>query len=316
MRLNYGDSGFAGSLSSRSAKANNQDSQERYSSMGLPVKQTPLDWLSQLGHITLGRRVIAGEDDWLLGPIGQPQEGIEQFIGRIAGQEKLWIKEDAAVSGLLPEIAAWPLAIKPEIVDFYLRTTAYQIDVRTAWKPPFGVFGALISRFYGRRVQQLNLPATSGEGALLLNSRLIDLVDAADRPVYTIWHRQIKGSGENVFWGIYTSCRTPAGDLCVKVIFPLPQGSVTVVFKVTVDEQGHLALISVGQRPGDPGFYVIIEDASGRLWRNYISSFHEKIEFIEKSGSLQAEHSLSIGRLRVASLTYAITAKPEERTRR
>ncbi|MEN9361682.1 MAG: hypothetical protein RL095_3217 [Verrucomicrobiota bacterium] len=280
--------------------------------MNLPVKQNLLDWLTQLFHICLGRRVRTGQDEWLRGPIGRPGEDIEQFIERIAAKEGLRRRE-AAHGGLLPDLSFWPGRLKPAIADFYCRTSDFKIDIHTDWRPPFGIFGSLISRFYGRRVQQLCLPADSDARGLALSSRVIDLVDAEDRVVYTLWHRWIEDSGENVFWGLYGGCCNPAGEPCVKAVFPLPQGSLTALFKVEVDQEGHLDLISRGTAAGGVGCHVFIEDGNGQLWCNSVTSFHQNLRFTEQEGLLQAVHRLSIWGMPVATMIFAISAKTSSR---
>ncbi|MGF1656106.1 MAG: hypothetical protein ACFCU3_03910 [Verrucomicrobiales bacterium] len=274
--------------------------------MAWPHPQNPLDWLSQYWNIRCGRRVDMKEDAWLLGPIGAIGERAETFIDRIAQAEGL--ATNPAGLGLVDDLNTFDVSVKPSIKSFYERTSEFTIDAWTRWNPIFGTFGYLINRLYSRRIQQLNLPLDSLDTAGGISSEIIWLTNADNQPIYRIWHRRLRQSGEVIFYGIYTDCLLPSGRTCIKAIFPLPRGSATVIFSMSADPAGNLELLSSGKTYGDPGFYFIVEDQRGALWKHYLKSFHERLYLFEDpDGIVRADHTMSLGRNQVYGLHYKLT---------
>lgn len=250
-------------------------------------------------------------DTWLLDPIGVPKEGMEQFIVRIANERGLRIERHLPDAGLVESLQDWPVSVSPKIENFYKQTSGYELDVRSVWKPVFGSLGYAVAKLFSRRIQQLNLPRDTDVESLVLKSEIIKLINGNGRADYTIWHRYVRDTGEVIFWGIYTTCKTPTGEFCVKAIFPLPRGSATVLFHPVSDVKGNLLLLSSGKNYGDPGFYFIVEDARGDRWKHYLPGFRESIHLSEDNdGGLIAEHRLKLWALDVYIMTYRITKKP------
>lgn len=271
-----------------------------------PKSQNPLDWITQLWNITLGKKVSPDEDAWLLGPIGAVNESASQFVQRIAAQDGLTVHRNIPGSGLLESIDDWAVSISPKVKDFYRRTSDFRLSVTMAWKPGFGTLGYLIAKLFSRRIQQLNLPQTSSSD-IVFNSDFLQITDGTGHNQYTIWHRSVRDTGEVVFFGIYSTCRIPSGELCVKVIFPLPCGSATVIFRPQSDLNGNLLLVSSGNGYGDPGFYFLVQDGQGCLWKHYLPSFREIIMLSEGCDeSLTAEHTSYLWSFLVYRMKYNI----------
>lgn len=277
--------------------------------MPFPAKQNPLDWTTQWWNILLGKKVDPVADAWLLGPTGNIGENAEEFINRLAVENRLDIRRNAPGAGLLDSLDEWG-SVRPQVAAFYQRTSEFELETKGIWKPVFGSLGRLVAKLFSRRIQQLNLPHAKPGQPVAFTSDIIQLVNGEQLPVYTIWHRSLKETGEVVFYGVYTRCRLPSGELAVKAIFPLPRGNATVVFRATVDAQGNLDLLSAGQDYGEPGFYFLVEDSSGCLWKHYLPSFRENIRVFEDDhGVLQAAHSMSLWSRQVYHLNYRITEK-------
>jgi hypothetical protein len=279
--------------------------------MALPKAQAPQDWLTQCWNIVLGERVAEG-DDWLKGPIGEIGGIADRFIDRLARDENLTVHRNEPGAGLLDSFQSFPTLagkINPNIERFYQNTLDYNLDVWTQWKPVFGSFNYLVYRIFGRRIQQLNLPRASLDTAYGLKSEILTLKDAEGVPQYRVWFRRLKRSGEVVYSGVYTHCTIPSGERCVKVVFPLPQGNATVIMHASTDDAGNLELISNGKRSGDPGFYFLVEDRKGTLWKHYLSSFTERIfVYQDDDGDLRADHNMTLWGLRAYDLHYKMTA--------
>ncbi|MGI9458170.1 MAG: hypothetical protein ACR2NU_16520 [Aeoliella sp.] len=276
--------------------------------MALPKLQAPQDWLSQLWNIMLGERVDLEQDAWLLGPIGDIGGIADRFIERLARDESLSIVRNEPSSGLIDGFSDFPTVagrVHAKIEDFYQHTADYEFDVWSAWRGAFALGGNLIYRTYSKRVQQLNLPQRSLDTAEGVSSEIIQLIDNGGQVAYTVWYRKLNSTGEVVYSGVYSRCHIPSGENCLKIVFPLPQGSATVIMRLSVDEDGNLLLTSAGKRTGDPGFYFLVEDSKGQMWKHYLPSFQEKIfVFVDQAGETRAEHTMQLRGRRVCELRY------------
>ena len=109
--------------------------------MAFPTWQNPLDWITQCWNIALGKKVNTQEDGWLVGPIGAIAETAEHFIERISSENNLRIQKNEPGSGLISDFADWNIPINSKVADFYRRTSEYDLEVQSSWKPVFGTLG-------------------------------------------------------------------------------------------------------------------------------------------------------------------------------
>ncbi|MDQ2986361.1 MAG: hypothetical protein M3R13_06515 [Armatimonadota bacterium] len=275
--------------------------------MAFPKWQNPLDWLTQCCHIGLGRKVSPGMDEWLVGPVGLAGETASEFIERLAAEKRLTISRNAPGSGLLSQFENWGFPIDPNVADFYNHTIDYTFEVRSTWKPRFGVLGKLVSKLFSRRIQQFNLPNVGRDETASFKSDLIQLIDVGGKVVYTVWIRSMKETGDIVFYGIYSTCQLPSGGYGVKSVFPLPQGNATVIFAVREGPRGQLQLVSSGKEHCDTGFYFFVEDRRGILWKRYIPGFRQQISVYNcETSELGAEHSMAFWMFKAYHMNYRI----------
>jgi len=278
--------------------------------MGLPKLQNPFDWATQLGHMILGRKADHGNDAWLLGPIGKIGEKSNAFVARIAEEGNLEVERNKSGVGLVDEFDDFDFPLNPNVESFYTRTSDFELDAWTEWKPFFKPFGFLVGVIFSKRIQQLYLPMHSLETAEGISSSIISLLDQNESSVYRIWHRQLKTTKNVIFYGIYSKCQLPSGAPGIKTIFPLPQGSATAIFEMNVTETGSLLLTSEGKTQGDPGFYVIIEDHKGQIFKHFMPYFRQRIEVYEDAeGTIRANHTMSLWSFRVHNMHYKIVEK-------
>jgi hypothetical protein len=143
-----------------------------------------------------------------------------------------------------------------------------------------------------------------------MKSEIINLRKPNGEIAHRVWFRRLKRTGEVVYSGIYSHCFLSSGEKCLKIIFPLPEGSATVIMRLQIDEQGNLTLESKGKKSGDPGFYFIVRDRDGNLWKHYLPSFHERIHVYEDpEQTLRADHSMSLWGLKAYDLHYKINQR-------
>lgn len=280
----------------------------------LPHAQSPQDWLTQYWNIALGRKTEAGLDDWLLGPRGEIGGVGEKIIDQIAAAEELRVVRSASPAGLLPSADAFAsLApqIDPEIIAFYTQTSEFEMDVWSKWEPFWGPFGRLVDRIFARRVDQLRLPADPLAASQGMLSEIVLLVRPDGEIKYRLWLRKLVATNAIVYSGFYSEAITAGDRPRIKVVFPLPKGSATVLMEMSADRKGGLRLASQGKRSGDAGFYFLVEDRNRQVWANYVRSFHEFIDvYRDAAGELRADHTMRLwGRL-VYSLHYRMRRRP------
>jgi hypothetical protein len=161
--------------------------------------------------------------------------------------------------------------------------------------------------FFGKRIEQLNIPIRSIENSKALTSDIIHLIDPKTNKVKrTIWLRAFQSTGQVVYSGVYETCIIPSGKTCIKAIFPLPNGNATVILTPKIGSNGELILESIGNRIGDSGFYFLLQDSKKQLWTKYIKSFKDKLVVSSENERITATQTLTLWNLRVLKFEYEI----------
>lgn len=83
------------------------------------------------------------------------------------------------------------------------------VDIWTQWNPVFQPGGALIARFFGRRVQQLAMPTRPMDVALGTDSRVVPIVDAHGEQQAAGWFRTLRSTSDHVYSGCYSTHTPP-----------------------------------------------------------------------------------------------------------
>ena len=283
--------------------------------MGIaPLKQNFQDWITQQWVILFGKKIIPNENQWLLGPFGETNGIGLKFISQLAKKEQLIIDKKQVNKGLLHSINQLSLSEKElnklskNVIDFYENTSNYDFDLKVKWNPIFKVFGVLLKLLFSNRIEQLNIPMSNNKESTTLKSEIIHLVNQKTKEVKrTIWLRTFKKSKQVVYSGIYEICTIPNGQNCIKAIFPLPNGSATVILNPIVGEKGELILNSSGIKIGDSGFYFLLRDSKGDLWTKFIRSFKDKLVVSSEDEKITAVQTLTLWNLRVLQFKYNIT---------
>ena len=278
-----------------------------------PLKQNLQDWITQQWVILFGKKINAAENKWLLGPFGETNGIGLKFIQQLSENENLTIDDKQIDKGLLQSISELDLPaqelnkLSKDVIDFYENTSNFVFDLNVKWNPVFKMFGGLLKILFSNRIQQLNIPMGSDKNSEALQSEIIHLIDEKTKLVKrTIWLRTFKKSGQVVYSGVYEPCTLPNGTSCIKAIFPLPNGSATVILNPTVGEKGELILNSSGKKIGDSGFYFLLHDAKGNLWTKFIKSFRDKLVVSSENEQITAIQTLTLWNLRVLQFTYHI----------
>ena len=285
--------------------------------MGIAIlKQNLQDLITQQWVILFGKKIIENQNKWLLGPFGSTKGIGVKFIKQLAKNEQLIIDEKENDKGILSSINQLNLSseeqnkLSKNVIDFYENTSNYDFDLKVNWNPFFKGFGVLLRLLFSNRIEQLNVPIENIEDSESLKSDIIQLLDVTTKEVKrTIWLRSFKATGEVVYSGVYETCVIPSGQTCIKAIFPLPNGSATVILSPSVGENGELILTSSGKKIGDSGFYFLLNDSKGNLWTKFIKSFKDELVISSKNENIIAIQTLTLWNLRVLQFTYHINKK-------
>ncbi len=202
------------------------------------------------------------------------------------------------------------LDLRPEIRDFYEHTARWRMEVWTQWNPVFQPGGELISRLFGRRVQQLALPTRPLAVAHGMDSRVVAILGPGGDQRAAGWLRTLRSTGEYVYSGCYSSRLLPGKrQPSVHVAFPLQAGNVQVFLRPTAEPDGTLVLSSPPGPFGDNGAYVVVEDRGG--FHAARAPIYETFRvYVDGEGVLRTDHALSLWSATVVRLHYKLVPAP------
>lgn len=274
------------------------------------------DWFTQQWVIIRGRKIDPKNFPWLIGPVGNVGDIGDAFIEQLAAKEGLIVTRNERSGGLIPSFDRLNLP-KPErarlhkpVADFYENTSNYDLAVSVKWNPFFKILGALTNRLFSNRLNQLHIPTHNSVDPEFVSSEIITLTEpGSDEAKHTIWFRKIKSSGQVLYSGVYGTCALPSGKVCVKAVFPLPNGNATVLMIPSVGPDGELVLESSGKTFGDAGFYFLLNDSSGNVWSQFIRSFRDRLIIWSENDVIVAEQTLTLWNLQVLVFSYRIRPK-------
>jgi hypothetical protein len=255
---------------------------------------------------------------WLVGPVGGAQIGDAPYR-EAAEREGLAVERGAADGGLIPDFAVLAHAgcdlarVHPLVREFYEHTTRFTMDVwsRTYFPTKLGLW--LLVTTISRQVNQLNFPLSPLDTAHGLGSEIILLRRPEGTLRYTGWFRTLRGEDAPrvLYTGFYMTERLPhEAGACVKVVFPMPRGSATVLLRPSIDDAGALVLDSSGDRFGGAGFYRIrARDAErGRVWRVATLREHFRV-YVDGDGVLRCDHRVTFLGMPCLALHYKMTRR-------
>lgn len=275
-----------------------------------------LEWLIQRWIAYTGKLVQVEDVPWLAGPIGGKTIGVEVYES-YAKSMGMDIAVNSLSSGLLPSFSLLNGSefnaneVDPEIYGFYERTVDFSIDVWSQWSGILQPFAKVLIASVSRNVQQLNLPMSSLETSRGITSDIIRLTygDGGDVP-YTGWLRKIRSTGAVIYAGFYTTC-TPIDypNPCVKVVFPLPGGSTTVLLRPENQLDGSFKLISSGKGFGGPGYYRIHQVSEQAIRVKYLPLKEVIHVYCDEQKTLRTDHTFTFWGLKFLTLHYKISPK-------
>jgi len=272
-----------------------------------------LDRVTRIFWRVKGRPVdLTGAEQWLSAPMHDGHTIGDSWLQAAAATHRGSILDDVNGGGLLADMAQLDgpdfkaADLRPEIRNFYEHTSDWRMEVWTQWNPVFQPGGELISRLFGRRVQQLALPTRPLDVAHGMDSRVAIIVDADGQQRAAAWLRTLRSTGEYVYSGCYSSRLLPGQrQPSVHVAFPLEAGNVQVFLRPSVLPDGALELSSPAGSFGDNGAYVVVEDR-GRTHAAR-APIHETFRvYLDREGVLRTDHLLCLWSAPVVRLHYKL----------
>ena len=272
-----------------------------------------VDRVTQRWVIATGRRIdLAGGERWLDGPVGDAGGIGDRWVDAHAARHGADVVEGPE-QGLLPTFAVLApsldvAAVSPQIAAFYETTAAWSVDLWSRWARWAEPGGRLINTVFAHRLRQLSLPLDPLEVAEGMDSRIAAIVAPDGGHLGTVWQRTLRATGATVFGGFYGSWALPgAPGPSVRVVFPLPNGSLTVFLRPEVTSDGGLVLSSGPGRFGDDGAYLVVRpDAADHGWARRVP-LHERFALsVGPDGSVRCDHRLDLGPAEVLRLRYRL----------
>ncbi|HEX8453977.1 MAG TPA: hypothetical protein VF647_17965 [Longimicrobium sp.] len=278
------------------------------------------DYVTQRWVEVTGRSVDLGEHPWLAGPVGDVRGIGREFFAELARREGLELRQgaDSGERGLIVDFAALaapdfdPGQVDPSVIDFYARTSAYELDAWAEWHGAFRPFGRLLGHLFSRRLQQLNVPLSSLDTSRGVTSDVIQLVEPATGKVRrTAWVRVLLGTGNVLYAGEYSLAAAPGRrGQCLKVVFPLPNGNAILLMRPEAHADGSLSVVSEGEGFGESGFYFTVHDRRGRVRARYVRAMQERIRvYPAEHGAVRADHVLTLWGATFLRLHYRLRRK-------
>ena len=254
---------------------------------------------------------VAGADAWLQAPLGTAQGG-DGWLRAEARRRGGELIEDGPDAGLQPDLSGLagpgfdPEAVHPTIHDFYTRTARWRMEVWSSWSPLFWPGGELVSRLFGKRVQQLALPTRPLDVARGLDGTVSVITDGTGAQVAAGWIRTLRGNGDTVFSGCYSRRTLPgARRPSIHVTFPLEEGNVQVFLQPQHRPNGGLRLVSPPGPWAADGAYVLVRDR-GRHFGKRVP-LHETFDlYVDDEGVLRTDHVLRMWNAAAVRLHYKL----------
>ncbi len=268
-----------------------------------------LDRATQVWVRSTGMRIKLDEHPWLNGPVGDAARVGEDWLADEARRLGGEVSEGGGLLASLDVLASdtfEPSRLAPEVVDFYEQTAHWSLDVSSRWSP-IALPGAwLLTHLFAKRLQQLALPIRARDLRPGMNSR-VSVLRVDGLQVGAAWLRTLRSNGAVMYSGWYDTCVLPARQSAsIRVTFPLPNGSLCVFLRPTVDRDGALCLSSPIAKFGDDGAYLVVRTGENAAVVRRVPLAENFRVYLDDDGTLRTDHRLSLWSWRVLELDYLL----------
>ena len=281
----------------------------------MAIEGAAIDRLTQWWVRATGTRVRLPELPWLDGPVGAPGGIGDEWIDQEALRRGAVVE---AGGGLIEAFASLagpgfdPSLLHPAVVDFYERTDEWRLEAWSQWGAPAWPFGWILAAVFARRLRQLSLPLRPLDVARGMDSLVLAAVSPEGRQVGAAWLRTLRANGQTVYSGWYGLAVLPgAARPSIRVVFPLPNGSLMIFLRPEVGAGGALSLVSPLGTMGDDGAYLVVVDGGGeRAWVRRVPLREDFLVYVDDEGVLRTDHALDLWRIPVIRLHYRLERRP------
>ncbi|MDT4935434.1 MAG: hypothetical protein QOK11_3326 [Pseudonocardiales bacterium] len=264
------------------------------------------------------RRVGVDAVPWLVGPSADDRLVGHDWVDRVAADLGGRVSR-GPTHGLLPSFAALagstfdPRAVDDRIVDFYEHTSAWRMDLWSEWSPLAWPFGRAIAALWSHRLQQLSLPMRPLDVSFGMDSSVVHIHDHRDTVVGSAWLRTMRKTGETTYSGQYGTATLPGQTQpSVRVVFPLPRGSLPVFLSPSADSSRGLHLRSPLGPFGADGAYLVLNRTDGTLNARRIPIAEHFHVYADDDGDLRTDHSLRLWGVPAVRLHYRMKRDPAQ----
>lgn len=201
-----------------------------------------------------------------------------------------------------------PARLASPVVEFYERTTEWRLEAWSQWSPVAWPFGWMLSALFAQRLQQLSLPLRPLDVAHGMDSRVLSVTAPGGLQLGAAWLRRLRSTGQLVYSGWYGIAQLPnTGRPSIRVMFPLPNGSVAVFLRPDVRDDGALVLTSPLGAFGDEGAYLIVSRADGRSASvRRVPLVERFVVWVDDEATLRTDHALHLWRVPVLRFHYRL----------
>ncbi len=274
----------------------------------------PFDAVSRAWMGLTSKQFDPADVPWLLGPRAGREVVGHAWVDNLA--EQLGGRTSTGPEhGLLPSFAALrgagfePDDVDPRIVDFYEHTSAWAMDLWSEWSPLAWPFGRAITALWSRRLQQLSLPMRPLDVSYGMDSSVVHVHDSEGDVAGAAWLRSMRKTGDTTYSGLYGTTLLPGSDQpCVRVVFPLPMGSLPVFLRPSVGANGSLHLRSPIGPFGTEGAYLVLHRGDSLKARRIPIAEHFHL-FVDDDGAVRCDHALSLRSIPAIRLHYRLTRR-------
>jgi hypothetical protein len=277
-----------------------------------PVIRHPLDRLGRMLMRLTSRRVDRDSVGWLIGPSAGVEVVGHDWVERMAtavggslstGPDHGLLTSFDALRG--PEFD--PDLVDPRIVDFYEHATHWHLDLWSEWSAIAWPFGRAITALFSERLKQLSLPMRPLDVSYGMDSTVIHVHDRDGNVLGAAWLRNMIKTGSTTYSGLYGVATLPGSTQpSVRVVFPLPLGSVQVFLRPSTDDKGGLHLRSPLGTFGTDGAYLVLEREGNTLNARRIPINEHFHVFVDNSGDVRCDHSLRLWNIPAVRLHYRL----------
>ncbi|TDS56556.1 hypothetical protein [Myroides indicus] len=199
---------------------------------------------------------------WLVGPYGKKEYIGGGFYKEFAEEAGLEVNDDyggGLVSDFFEALECNDInrgKLDAAIKHFYEHTAEYKLDVWSEWYHPVKYFAHILIKTVSSGIDQLNIPLKPLETSRGISNEVIVLKDAKQKQIFACWLRRAILTNKVTYAGFYSIIKINEKPF-IRVVFPLPKGSATVLLRVSVQSDGSVKLISDGKKPGGAGYYRV-----------------------------------------------------------